>query len=121
MLWLLIFNGVMSFFTGLAGRSRKIGFWPVFVISLLMTPFLGILAVVLSGRKYSIKTMVENQELQIRQLNSMSTIMNAPAQAKTTTSVADELLKLNELLEKGVLTSNEYEQQKKRILGNQRF
>lgn len=121
MLGLYILNVVMSFFTGLAGRNRKIGFWPVFVISLLMTPFVGILAVILSGRKNSIRTMVENQELQIRQLNSMSTIMSAPAHAQTTASVADELLKLNELLEKGVLTSNEYEQQKKRILGNQGF
>gem|GEM_PF-4939486 len=55
MLGLYIFNVVMSFFTGLAGRNRKIGFWPVFVISLLMTPFIGILAVI---RRKQVKTPV---------------------------------------------------------------
>jgi len=118
MLEIIIFNAVMAFFTALAGRHRKIGFWPVFVISLLMSAFLGIIAVLLSPRKNSIRTVVENQELQIRQMNSMSTIMTPPVHAQTNASIADELLKLNELREKGVLTSSEYEQQKKRILGN---
>lgn len=112
----LIANTILSFFVALAGRSRKIGFWPVFVISVLMTPFFGIIAILLSGRKNSIRTMVENQELQIRQLNSLSTIMSTPVRNHSQTSVADELLKLNELFEKGVLTRSEYEQQKNRIL-----
>jgi len=42
----------------------------------------------------------------------------APTQAQPASSVADELKKLKELVEDGVITTEEFEQQKRKMLGN---
>lgn len=36
---------------GLMGRDRKMGFWGYFFASLLLTPLLGLLLVIVSGKK----------------------------------------------------------------------
>jgi hypothetical protein len=37
---------VFSFFIGLLGRKRLLGFWGFFLISLFLTPFIGVLFLV---------------------------------------------------------------------------
>lgn len=42
---------IISFFIAYLGRNRKMGFWGYFFASLLLTPFIGILLVIASGKK----------------------------------------------------------------------
>ena len=77
---------------GTIGIGRQIGFFLSFVIALLTTPVVGLIVTVLSNKNTS-------------EINSSST-----------GNISDELLKLNELKEKGVLTEDEFVKQKNRIL-----
>ncbi len=40
----------LSFFVGYLGRNRKMGFWGYFFASLFLTPFIGILLVIVSDK-----------------------------------------------------------------------
>lgn len=42
---------IISFFIGLLGSSRKCGFWGYFFASLLLTPLVGIILVLISAKK----------------------------------------------------------------------
>jgi len=101
---------------GLIGKNRDIGFWPVFLISLVGSPAVGFIFAVCSKRKNSIRRMIENQELQMRQFNNAMFHPVNRVQSTNVTGSADELLKLKNLLDQGVLTQSEYEQQKAKIL-----
>lgn len=47
---LLILDIVVSFFVGYLGRERKMGFWGYFFASLLLTPLIGLLLVIVSDK-----------------------------------------------------------------------
>ncbi len=47
---LLILDIVVCFFAGYIGRDRKMGFWGYFFASLLLTPFIGFLLVIVSDK-----------------------------------------------------------------------
>jgi len=47
----LIIWVIPSILLGLAGRSRKIGFWGAFLLSLIFSPVIGLIGVILSQRK----------------------------------------------------------------------
>ncbi len=80
---------------GTIGMGRQIGFFLAFFISLLTTPIIGLIVTALSS-KSSVEVNQENQSKNV--------------------SVSDELLKLNELKEKGILTEEEFNRQKDKIL-----
>jgi hypothetical protein len=42
---------VIGFFVALLGWNRKLGFWVYFLISLLLTPIVGFLVVIMSDKK----------------------------------------------------------------------
>lgn len=42
---------ILSFFVALMGWKRRLGFWVYFLISLLLTPLVGVVAILLSGKK----------------------------------------------------------------------
>ncbi len=41
----------VSFVVGYLGRNRKMGFWGYFFATLLLTPFIGVLLLVISDKK----------------------------------------------------------------------
>jgi hypothetical protein len=51
---------VTSFFVALLGWKRQLGFWVYFLISLLLSPIVGILVVLVSGKKS--RQQPDNQE-----------------------------------------------------------
>lgn len=116
MAFLLFVWIVGSLLIGLVGKNRDIGFWPIFLISLVGSPAIGFIVAICSKRKNTIRRMIENQELQMRQFNTAMSHSVNNIHAANIPGSADELLKLKELLDKGVLTQSEYEQQKAKIL-----
>ena len=88
-LWILF-----SIFVGIAGKKRKLGGTTAFMCSLLLSPLVGFLAVILSDELNAAKpTPVQSQ------------------------SVADELIKLKALYDDDTLTRTQYDAQKARLLG----
>jgi glucose-6-phosphate-specific signal transduction histidine kinase len=89
LLWIVI-----SFFIGMAAADKKIGFWAVFLISLFFSPLIGLIFGLASSKKESNQVVVKDKSI----------------------SPADELTKLRELADKNVITEEEFQQQKKKIL-----
>jgi len=61
-----------------------------------------------------IKEGIEKGKLEIKNNQREA----APTPSQSTSSLADELKKLKELMEAGVITPEEFDQQKRKMLGN---
>lgn len=57
---------ILDIFVGIAGKNKKIGFWGGFFLSLLLSPLIGIIVVLLSGKK--IDTKEEHKFLYYKEL-----------------------------------------------------
>lgn len=53
---------IASFFIGFLGQHRKMGFWGYFFASLLLSPLLGLLLVILSDRRKSNADSAEDEK-----------------------------------------------------------
>jgi hypothetical protein len=90
LLWIAI-----SLFIGLAFSERKIGFCGVCLRSLLLSPIVGLIVGLMSPKK---------------ELNDGNSVKNRLILS------ADDLIKLRDLADKNVITEEEYQQQKKKLL-----
>ncbi|MGI9374182.1 MAG: SHOCT domain-containing protein [Hyphomicrobiales bacterium] len=105
--WIWVIIGVISdiFQSHDIGGWTK-GFWVLFVIAI---PWLGVLMyLVVRGKgmqERNAQALIDAKEAQRTYIQSIAS-----------SSVADELSKLSDLKEKGVLTETEYETQKAKIL-----
>jgi hypothetical protein len=106
---------LLSFVGGYIGSDRKIGFFGAFALCLFLSPLIGIIIAALS--KYEYEEEYENTvlETQVKQQATLEKIVEQAAQ-KSTVSVSDELIKLKSLMDQGVLSEQEFEVQKQRIL-----
>jgi uncharacterized membrane protein len=95
-----VFWIICSFAFAAMGSEREIGFWPSFFICLLLSPVIGLIIILVSKTKAT-------------ELKAEPVL----AEEKGNQSTADELLKFKDLFDKGVITQEEFDTQKKRILG----
>lgn len=97
---------LFSFVAGAVGSDRKIGFAGAFFLSLFLSPLVGLIIAFSSQRNSPEEVIVKNDV--------------PPAESNTgpfvPPSLADELLKLNELKEKGVITAEEFEDLKAKTI-----
>jgi len=104
--WALLAVGV-----GLFGMDKIIGFWGGFLWSLLLSPVIGAIIVILSkskSQKAIEDQMMYNQQQQTQILKNL----RQPNQS----SISDELLKLKKLLDDQVITQEEYQKMKNKII-----
>ncbi|GAB4000097.1 hypothetical protein GCM10028807_52040 [Spirosoma daeguense] len=107
---------VLSFVAGAVGSDRKIGFFGAFIISLILSPLIGFIAVFASQSKSSAK--FQQQMLEAQQRNSDvagARVLNERLQT-TPVSLDEELRKLKALKDDGLLTEEEFDVQKRRLL-----
>ncbi|RNI27658.1 SHOCT domain-containing protein [Rufibacter immobilis] len=108
-LWIML-----SALVGAIGSSRKIGFGGAFLWSLLLSPLLGFVIAIVSPnkeeeeRKQAAYDLQKEQYLAVKKLN----------EDKPQTSIVDDLTKLAELKEKGLITDEEMQKAKDKLLGN---
>lgn len=106
MIWI-----VLSVIVGTIGADRKIGFWGGFFLSILLSPLIGFIITILSkslDKEKLEQEMLENQKEQTRLLTEKS--------ENNTISIADEIEKLSNLKDNGLLTDNEFQQAKQRLI-----
>jgi len=109
LLWIGLSLMIASF-----GDSRKIGFWGGFFACLLLSPVIGAIFIAASDKKEDIATkkrILNTQEIQSEALRVM---LNESKQSKT--SVSDELIKLNDLRSNNVITEEEFQKLKNKLL-----
>ncbi|MBO0938687.1 SHOCT domain-containing protein [Fibrella sp. HMF5335] len=103
---------ILSLFVGLIGSSRKIGFWSAFFLSLFLSPLLGLIFTIVSKSQSQEAFEQRTLDLHHKQLQTMQ------QGSFVRPSVSDELRKLKQLADEGLLSSAEYEAQRSKILGN---
>ena len=118
--WLLLAAGV-----GLLANSRGRSGFGFFLLSAVLSPLLGLIVVLVtkSPKEQEERERLSRQEHE-RQLESIKAIaatsapsaLHANASSTSVVSVADEIMKLGELRERGLLTDAEFQSQKVAIL-----
>ena len=103
----------LSILIGLIGSARQISFWGAFFLSLFFSPIVGLIVTLLSKTEAEVQRQQELFDLQHQQKEALRSI-----QSNTANLIADELIKLRKLVDDGVISAEEFEIQKRKILRN---
>jgi hypothetical protein len=106
---------LLSLVAGFIGSDRKIGFWMAFMVSLLLSPLIGIIIAAVSKVQYEEEYEETILQTQVQQQKTLEKISEQTSN-NLNFSVPDEILKLKELQKQGILTEEEFETQKKKLL-----
>lgn len=108
---------VLSFILGAVGSSRSTGFWGTFFLSLFLSPLIGFIVLLFSKDNADevYKQKLLKQQQQIIEINKLKgqTQIQPKKEGKL-----EKLEKLFEMKEKGILSDDEYDEEKKKILSN---
>lgn len=103
---------VFALFIGFLGGGRKIGFAGAFFLSLLLSPIIGLIITLCSKDKEDEKYKEEMLQTQQRQQESLSNLQ----QAATVNSVTGELERLVKLKDSGMLSDEEFQHMKSKVI-----
>lgn len=100
-----------SLLIGIVGDDRKIGFWGAFLISVILSPLVGLIITMFSK---TIKQQKIDDEILRNQIEQ--TRLLAEKTVNKSISITDELEKLVSLKEKGALSEDEFQQAKQHLI-----
>lgn len=98
-MWVVVWIG-LSIFIGMAGKTKRVGFFGAFFASLLLSPIVGFIIVMLSADEVAAG-------------GTPAATSVKPSAVKGT---EQRLSELNALRDKGLVSAEEYEEQRRRIL-----
>lgn len=101
-LLVIILYITLCLLVGTIGAGRKIGFFSALVFALILSPLVGYLITLAYPKNPNTQEQAKDSNLKSPSTQPFSS--------------ADELLKLGRLLEKGLISAEEFEAEKKRIL-----
>jgi len=113
---IVIFWILGSFVAGLIGSGKRIGFIEAFFLSIFFSPVIGIIVAAMSKSDIDVereKKLLQSSKKQEQVLQKMA----EQSVKDSNISVSNEILKLKELQNQGILTEEEFEVQKKKLLG----
>ena len=100
---------ILSLIGARIGRERQIGFVKSFFACFFLSPLIGFVIILVSKR-------ITDEQYKARMLQLAEQTADPIVMHHT---VADQLLKLNELRKEGILTDSEFQQQKEKLLNAQ--
>ena len=98
----VIFYLIFCAIVAMAGNGKVVGYWGVFLWSILLTPLIGFIIGTFSKSVY--RRNLENEAY------------HNMANPKSQQNIASELEKLHQLKERGVMSEDEYQQAKNKLL-----
>lgn len=113
--YIILWLGFTLVVAGL-GNERQIGPGKAFIISLLLSPIVGLVVVVSSKRKDTIAYEEKMLDLQQQVLEQREGEEYTDSYEGSMLGVADELIKYKSLLDAGALTQAEFDAQKAKLL-----
>jgi len=102
---------IFSILIGIIGSNRKIGFGGAFFLSLLLSPLIGLIFTLVSKSLAAEKFEQELLQTQKMQQKTMEKITN-----QNLNTITEDLRKIKDLLDSGILNIEEYEKMKKNII-----
>lgn len=105
---------VFSFVVGIVGKDRKIGFWGAFLVSILLSPLIGLIITLVSKNK---EDEAYKKKVLIAQKRNLEELKKLSETGKTATlSVADELEKLRKLRDEKLISEDEFQSLKNKVI-----
>jgi len=102
---------IFSIVVAALGSKRKIGFAGAFFLSLLLSPLIGLIITLTSKSIETEKYETEILETQKKQQETLENISK-----NNLLNIADDLKKIKELLDSGVINQEEFDKMKKRLI-----
>ena len=99
---------------GAIGNSKTIGFGGAFLLSILLSPLIGLVITLFSPSKERQQQALEQQKMQTEILQSMANSQSSSVTSKQQ-SLADEIQKLKSLHDSGAITEEEFTVQKQKL------
>lgn len=96
----------LALICGAIGSSRKMGFWGVFFVSLLLSPVVGILVAIFAKSKKD----------HLRELEMLEAVKRQANNTTPNVSIADELEKIQRLRDAGTISEEEYNKMRSNLL-----
>lgn len=103
---------IFSIIVGALGSGRTIGFFGAFFLSLLLSPVIGLIITLFSKNK---EDEIYKQEVLSTQKQQQDTLSKIQVNVKTT-SISDELYRLKEMKDNGILNEEEFQKAKEKML-----
>ena len=107
---------IFSFVVGAIGSGRNIGFWGAFFLSFLLSPLIGIIITLVSKNKEDEKYKEKVLKIQRNQQEALENL--SKKKQPNTISVIDELEKLKKLKEENLITEDEFQNLKNKIISS---
>jgi hypothetical protein len=104
---------IFSIIIGALGANRKIGFVGAFFLSLLLSPLIGLIIALTSKSIENEKYETEILEIQKKQQVTLENISQ-----HNVSNIADDLKKIKELLDSGVINHKEFEKMKTKLMNS---
>jgi phosphate/sulfate permease len=102
-----------SVIVGFIGSDRSIGFWGAFILSLLLSPLIGLLITLFSETNSS--KVYKKKQMKIQQ-DILKVAKGESIDDKLKKTKEERLVELVDLKSKGLITDQEYEESRKKIL-----
>jgi uncharacterized membrane protein (DUF106 family) len=103
---------IFSLIVGAVGSNRRIGFWGAFLLSLILSPIIGLIITLISKDKEDDEYKKRMYETQNRQEDTLSDLKENINKK----SVFEELEKIKKMRDEGILTEDEFQKAKQKIL-----
>ena len=111
--WLLF-----SIIVGAIGSGRKIGFWGAFLLSLLLSPIIGIIITLVSKNKEDEEYKEKLLKTQQNQQETLSKLSDSSENKSQKSSIVDELEKLKKLKDDNLISEDEFQNLKNKIINS---
>ena len=116
MIGLVILWIILSYLCGIFAKNKGYSFWTYFLISLIITPIVGFIGVLVSPKNEPEPKNMEDYNRLINEKNSADMQNKKENDNSAQLFVADEILKLSKLKDEGIITGDEFEVKKKQLL-----
>lgn len=109
---------IFSFVAGIIGSGRKIGFWGAFLLSIILSPLIGLIFALVSKSKETEEYDKRMLEAQRRQQEALYMISQEKQINPSSLSITYELEKLVELKNDNIISEDEYQIFKDKLLNS---
>jgi hypothetical protein len=103
---------VFSLIIGAIGSNKTIGFGASFFLSLLLSPVIGLIVVLVSKDQATELYKAQLMETQLKQENQLKALVTE----KRKHSITEEVLELKKLLDEGIITEEEFQKAKAKVM-----
>jgi Flp pilus assembly protein TadB len=108
---------LLSAFVGFMASTTTLGFWSGFLFSIILTPIIGFIIFLFYPSKEKQQQRIKREEAVLQQQQQQTALLQNLS-SKTPLSISDELSKLKKQMDDGVITADEFQKLKSKLIAS---